>query len=160
MSPLRASMNAVAATITAARQSITSSKSAERTANHAPDAAVQRRSHRFCRGFLGAFLASVKKLCRWDNALWLSSARGVGANSRLELDSPDFGLLSMTIFFSPISMRNRCRVQRPQTPPDAPIWIDSSLIRRLYSDKRKISGVYSSIFAIIGYGHRGRQDVP
>ena len=63
-------MNAVAVTITAARQSIPPNESDKRTANHAPDAAVQRRSHRICRGLLGTFLlASTRNLRKRDSAL-------------------------------------------------------------------------------------------
>jgi len=77
-------------------QSIPPSKSAAKTANHAPDAAVQRRSHRICRMLLDAFLPSVRKLCSRDIALWrvntCSGFPGAGVNPCLERDNREFGL--------------------------------------------------------------------
>lgn len=118
-------MNAVAATITAADQSIPPSKSAARRANHAPDAAVQRRSHRVCSMLLGAFLASVRKICSRDSALWRvntsSGSPGAGINPCLERGNREFGLHLMVICSSSISLRSRWARKAALTSPDQSI---------------------------------------
>src|SRR5665811_749678 len=129
-------MNAVAATITAAHQSIPPSKSAARTANHAPDAAVQRRSHRICRTLLGAFLPSVRKLCSRDSALWRlnssSGSPGAGANPCLERDNRELGLLLMVIRSSSISLRSRWPRKAALTSLDPQIWTTCAFMTPSY----------------------------
>src|ERR1019366_6269628 len=119
-------MNTVAATITVARQSIPPSKSAARTANHAPDAAVQRRSHRICRRLLGAFLASARKLCSRDSALWRvntsSGSPGAGPNPCLDRDNRKLGLLLVVICSSSISLRSCWARKAALTSLDPSTW--------------------------------------
>ena len=126
-------MNTVAATITVARQSIPPSKSAARTANHAPDAAVQRRSHRICRRLLGAFLASVRKFCSRDSALWRVNTScgspGAGANPCLDRDNRELGLLLIVICSSSISLRSR---KAALTSPDPSTWTTCVLMTPFY----------------------------
>jgi hypothetical protein len=91
-------MNAVAATIMAARQSIAPSSSPRRTANHAPIAAVQRRSHRACRRLFG-IVFDVQSLRRRDNAVWrinTTGTTGADANAPLEHGELDLRSLVMT----------------------------------------------------------------
>lgn len=56
-------MNAVAATITAIRQSNLPRRNDKRTANHAPDAALHRYSHRLWRG------SSANRFWTWESVL-------------------------------------------------------------------------------------------
>lgn len=66
---------------------------------------------------MGAFLASVRKLCSRDSALWRvntsSSSPGAGANPCLERYNREFGLYLVVICSSSISLRSHWARKAP-----------------------------------------------
>ena len=122
ISPPRASMNVVAAIIAATRRSIPPSRSAKRTANQAPDAAVQRRSQRICRGFLGALLtlgeSSEGETACCGVSIASSGPSAAGTNPGLERDGSSSDRFSWPF----VPRRSHCAIvaaHSGSTSPDA-----------------------------------------